>query len=609
MLRRRAGTTLWHPHTCQRPLIETESFVESLFQRIESGGPDALGEEEPSQPQQRAEPITTPTQTAFGYSPGTAATVAAAFAPPAAGGYDQRPQSYHHQPRPVASRSYSDDEEGATGEMSDRHFRHRGSNWERERHRSRSPAPGRGGERNGLSGRGGSTYRPYSHEGGMGSDRRTAAPPRRYEQRGGPAAGPYARGGGAVYGRRASGSVPPAPRSETRLVIDKIPPEFCTVVQVNEYFQRFGKIVGINVHPELQRANIEYSSKEEATAAYTSPDVIFGNRFVKVYRDQDPAAAAAPYGNRRFSGSPGGYASQFAPTAGGPSGSDVARPLPPLNETLQKKQEALRGMYELQRQRQELLVKYIGQQKELVQKLENKAIPDSERQELLKALRSIDQAIKITQGSSPGGNKPATEGTAMAVDSTEAGAEAPDKAPSDVASSSAITTPASQPHAPILRGGPVQRGRGAVLAAQASRRLDLRPTSLLMKPIPDRVGSDASSVKKLFEPYGEIKALGITEGNATVTFARRLDAEKALFYLPKTDLGEPFVLEWTNNPPPSSAADVTAMPSAEAGPYSTKAAPTESADSTTQRIDVQLDSNNSMMDDVIPLDSSPHDGH
>lgn len=552
----------------------------------------------------------------------------------AGGGYEQRPQSYPPQHRSVASRSYSDEEEGAAGEMSDRHFRHRGS-WEKERHRSRSPASSRGGERNGFPGRGGSTYRPY-HEGAMGPDRRMAAPPpRRYDQRGGPATGAYARGGfheggaGGVRpytGRRPLGNMRPLPRSETRLVIDGIPPEFCSVAQVNEYFQRFGKIVSISVQPEQQRANLEYATKEESNAAYTSPDVIFGNRFVKVYRDQDPAAAAAaavaaapPSYQRRFSGGTtagGGYASQFAASTAGGS-SDLARPLPPRNEAMQKKQEALRGMYELQRQRQELLIKYIGQQKELVQKLENKAIPDSERQELLKALRSIDQAIKITQGSSAS-NKPAgaIESTAMAVDSAEAAAAttttttteetiASDRLPSE-GSGSLVGTP-SQPHTPILRGGPVQRGRGAVMAAQAARRLDLRPTSLLMKPIPGRVGSDASSVKKLFEPYGEVKTLGINEGNAIVTFARRLDAEKALFFLPKTDLGEPFVLEWTNNPPVDATTAVTGHHSMAAVPAEPSSTP--GATTAPQRIDLQLDSGNSMMDDVIPLDSSPHDGH
>lgn len=67
------------------------------------------------------------------------------------------------------------------------------------------------------------------------------------------------------------------------IVVDKIPMESCNMEAVTETFKKFGTIVDISLQPEFQRAFIEYKTHAEALAAHQCPDVLFKNRFVKVY--------------------------------------------------------------------------------------------------------------------------------------------------------------------------------------------------------------------------------------------------------------------------------------------------------------------------------------
>jgi RNA-binding protein 26 len=318
-------------------------------------------------------------------------------------------------------------------------------------------------------------------------------------------------------------------RSATRLVIDKIPQDSCSISTVNEYFSRFGTIVNITVQPELQRARLEYATHEQANSAYTSPEVIFGNRFVKVYWDSEDLSTP----NVRQASSTFTFARPIAPV------------IPPRVEALQKKQEALRGMLELQKQKQELLTKYIAEQKELLEKLENKTLSDIERQGITKTLQGIEELIKSL-------NPPPVK-----------------KVSGEESSGKLAEINPSQTTGPILRGGPMTRGRGGgrggivnAFTSRSAHRLDLRPTAFLMSPIPSRVGREINSIKKLFEPYGEIKNITLAEdgSGAIISFVRRADAEKALFYMPKTDLGEPFTLDWVAPATPSPALSNASAP-------------------------------------------------
>lgn len=327
-------------------------------------------------------------------------------------------------------------------------------------------------------------------------------------------------------------------RESRRLIIDKIPPEYCSIAKVNEYFARFGSIVNITVHPEISRARIEYATEAEAHTAHSCPDVIFGNRFVKVFWDHDalPTPVQAPRATASSFRSP--EAPHQEPYQGSSPPSQAQMPAPtPSDLALQKRQEALKGMLELQKQKQELLLRYIDQQKAILARLESKALPDGEREELMKALKSVDELIKSLKL------------TPTASEVTTA----------------TFALPEAQPHAPILRGGPSARGRGGfrggyrppVASLTASRRLDLRPTAFSLHPVPPRIGRDINSFQQIFESYGIIKNITIDSEKdmAIISFAKRADAEKAFAYISKADMGDPFEVSWITSQNVSSSAE------------------------------------------------------
>jgi hypothetical protein len=67
------------------------------------------------------------------------------------------------------------------------------------------------------------------------------------------------------------------------LVVENIPPEFCNLDKVNEFFKKFGTITNIQVERQFWRATVQYATPYEAKAAHSSPDPVFGNRFVKIF--------------------------------------------------------------------------------------------------------------------------------------------------------------------------------------------------------------------------------------------------------------------------------------------------------------------------------------
>ncbi len=258
----------------------------------------------------------------------------------------------------------------------------------------------------------------------------------------------------------------------TKLVVDKIPRENCTIAAVHEHFARLGTIVNIELCPESSKAKLQYSTHDEAQSAFSCPDVIFNNRFVRVYWEADEPKQETQ---------------------------EVKRPVDPQVELGKKRMEALDAFLELQKQKEALLLKYLQQEQALLTKLEDITLEETQKTNLLEELKVVEEAIKSM--------KPSKEPTAQQ---------------------------------PILRGGPQIRGRGRASTfvqprAPAVYKLDLRPKAIRMTPIPAVVGTDPSSIRKLFEKYGQLTDLTVNSeaspSFAIATFLKRTDAEKAMHYL------------------------------------------------------------------------------
>ena len=294
-------------------------------------------------------------------------------------------------------------------------------------------------------------------------------------------------------------------RSDTRLVVDRIPYEHCSISAINDYFQKFGSLVNVTVNPEQRRARIQYSTTDEAMKAYHSSEAIFDNRFVKLYWDREGEAIPEPTKGEL----PPKHVS-----------ADQSQP-PSLHSTIQiasaKRKEALNTMLQLQRQQQELLTRYIDQQKELMSRLESGSVADEDKTEMMESLKNVDALIISMRESM------------QTVEAKLTEMQNPERSTSESASAN---SPISKP---ILRGGPSARGtRGGRGGRPAdSYKLDMRPTSLLIRPIPMSVGRDINSLRRFFEPYGQIKGINVVEDSnaAIVQYQHRHEAEQVLCFV------------------------------------------------------------------------------
>ncbi|KAG5367956.1 putative RNA-binding protein [Yarrowia sp. C11] len=68
-----------------------------------------------------------------------------------------------------------------------------------------------------------------------------------------------------------------------KLVVEKIPEDYCSEQAVRDFFSKFGTLTSVKVNVPGKLAEIEFSTTAEAKNAYKSSETIFDNRFVKVY--------------------------------------------------------------------------------------------------------------------------------------------------------------------------------------------------------------------------------------------------------------------------------------------------------------------------------------
>lgn len=272
-------------------------------------------------------------------------------------------------------------------------------------------------------------------------------------------------------------------------MIESIPAEHLNIPSLHGYFGRFGTIVSIDVEPEAGRAKVEFSEASGAKSAYECPEAVFGNRFVRVLWEHEMV-------NKTLN-LPVAVNSGLSPAA-------FHRPSP-QEELLRRRQETLSALLEVQKQKETLLQRYLEEKSKILEAL-SVAESTEARSMLLNELQVVDAAIESVKPV----EKQGVQGVVQ----------------------------------PILRGGPLRSKpmttpRIAVVRPRQSYNLDLRPKTLRMSPVPAKVGSDPASVRKFFEPYGQVSNLAIESSGggmqAVVSYVNRRDAEKALYCLTQAE--------------------------------------------------------------------------
>jgi RNA-binding protein 26 len=177
------------------------------------------------------------------------------------------------------------------------------------------------------------------------------------------------------------------------LVVDKIPSEFCNLEKVNEFFKKFGNLVNIKIDPRGQNATIQFENKMQAEAARDCPDVIFGNRFVKVYflreyENEHPQNGNGPTGEE------GMYGQTVKSDSAVPSNVNyppVELPKTPQQIALERSKKLL----ELQKAQESLIAKQIEEQKKIMQQLtSSKSMAPAEKKVLLGRLKELSSSTE-----------------------------------------------------------------------------------------------------------------------------------------------------------------------------------------------------------------------
>jgi RNA-binding protein 26 len=210
------------------------------------------------------------------------------------------------------------------------------------------------------------------------------------------------RGGfrGSSRGRGGHGATPYSRPTNDTIVVDNIPKEYCTLDNINEYFKKFGVITNIQMQPRFNKAIVSYQTPQEAQKAWSSPDVIFSNRFVKVYFLQsagDNTADRSEVAKTNELGSPAVQPSGVpSPNVANPieKPQTPTAPITPAIPKAEEKRKQMMTMMELQKQKEQLIQKQIEYQKELMDKLSKKDLSAKDRAELLNALKATEKATR-----------------------------------------------------------------------------------------------------------------------------------------------------------------------------------------------------------------------
>ncbi|KAL5364526.1 hypothetical protein BJX96DRAFT_136214 [Aspergillus floccosus] len=365
------------------------------------------------------------------------------------------------------------------------------------------------------------------------------------------------RGGFGGRGRRSefSAAGPNEDTSITTIVVEQIPEDKLDDANVREFFSQYGEIVDLSIQPHRKLALITYDSHAAAKKAWSSPKVIFDNRFVKVYWHKPKSDKN---GDQR-------------------AGSHEGKPEEPAfnQEEFEKQQEEAQKAYEekmkkrketeeakqaLEKQREELLKKQQEEKERLMRKLgggaasngdqspdgASQSLADDTASEQTKQLRAQLAALEA-------------EAKSLGIDPSSAEAGSPfyrGRGRGRGAFGRGGFAPRGRGgYDPSYRGGyrgrgGVARGRGGVL------RLDNRPRRVAVSGVEFNPEKD-EALRQFLIGVGEYESIEPNPeqpNSLIVAFKERYIAEKFMFGPWKIPSVGDVQLSWVPNPPISVAS-------------------------------------------------------
>lgn len=252
------------------------------------------------------------------------------------------------------------------------------------------------------------------------------------------------------------------------ITVDRIPKESCNQDALIEYFTRFGPVNGVVIEENGRKAEICFVNADDAQSALDCPDAVLGNRFVRLFRSRP------------------NYLRRTKPNR--PPRLTPAQSTMISESKVREKQERLHNLLHLQKQKQELLDKYVAQQKELLAKLENPSLGEQERTVLKESILSLDRSIQQVQE-----------------------LNVPPAVPSRAQTRS--------PPLPVVVPQKIDRSKF---------KMDFRPGAFIVSPVPTLLRNDMESFRKILTSHGVLGNFRYdeTSNSALIEYVNRQEASK-----------------------------------------------------------------------------------
>ncbi|KAI5862006.1 hypothetical protein GGS23DRAFT_574126 [Durotheca rogersii] len=354
-------------------------------------------------------------------------------------------------------------------------------------------------------------------------------------------------------------------KTKSTIVVQNIPSENFSEDQVREYFSQFGKIREIAMQASDSLAILKFGSWDAAHAAWSSPKVIFDNRFVKVfwYKDEDSEASSAPLNGKAKSDAKNGAANGNAPANGNAESFDMDEFIRKQEEAqkihderTQKRQEIERQRRELEEREKELLARRLEEKRKLQAKLVNKGPKDG------------SPSTTGAQASEGAGEKPSSQTEALRAQLAALEEEAnvlgidPNAAQEDASWNARGRGRGGRVfrgrYAPrAFRGSYGYRGRGGGVearhAAYAVYSLDNRPKVIVLTGVDFTIPEKDEALRQYLFGFGEFKDIHTDPAATHITFKERKTAEQFMFGVSANNtipgLDDKLEIAWANSTP------------------------------------------------------------
>ncbi|PYH94212.1 hypothetical protein BO71DRAFT_399080 [Aspergillus ellipticus CBS 707.79] len=348
------------------------------------------------------------------------------------------------------------------------------------------------------------------------------------------------RGGFGGRGRRSEFSSAGSndDTSIATIVVEQIPDDKLDEATIREFFSQYGEVVDISIQQHRRLALITFDGHAAAKRAWSSPKVIFDNRFVKVYWHK-------PKGDRNGDQRPAGDAMSEEPSFDREEFERQQEEAQKAHEEkLKKRKETEEAKQALERQREELFKKQQEEKQRLMQRLggqegSNGAATAEESQEgVSDQTRSLRAQLAALEA----------EAQSLGLDPNGAGASSYRGRGRGFGRGG--FPPRGRGYDPSFRGGyrgrgGMARGRGGVL------RLDNRPRRVAVSGVEFTPEKD-EALRQFLIGVGEYESIEPSSeqpDSLVIAFKERYLAEKFMFGTRDIPSVGQVQLTWVANPP------------------------------------------------------------